>query len=30
MDIAWVLAVAAFFGGCEMSIRLVSRLMTED
>ena len=30
MDIAWLLAVVAFFGGCDLSIGLLARLRSED
>ncbi len=30
MDVAWLLAVFAFFGGCDMAIRLLAHLQSED
>lgn len=30
MDLAWLIAVVAFFGGCEVAIRLVAHLQSED
>ena len=30
MDFAWLLAVFAFFGGCDLAIRLLTHLHSED
>lgn len=29
MDIVWLLATAAFFGGCGLALRLIANLMSE-
>jgi hypothetical protein len=30
MDLAWLLAVFAFFGGCDLAVRLLAHLRLED
>lgn len=30
MDMAWLLAIAAFYGGCGLAIRFMAYLQSED